>query len=101
MDNPGITISTPSSGGTVKAVFDGEVSSVSNLGDGMMVMVRHGKYFSVYSNLASASVSKGSQVRTGQAIGRAGTADDGNGGQIDFLLMIESRNVNPEPWFRR
>jgi murein hydrolase activator len=101
MDNPGITISTPSSGGTVKAVFDGEVSSVSNLGDGMMVMVRHGKYFSVYSNLASASVSKGSQVRTGQALGRAGTADDGNGGQIDFLLMIESRNVNPEPWFRR
>jgi septal ring factor EnvC (AmiA/AmiB activator) len=101
MDNPGITISTPSSGGTVKAVFDGEVSSVSNLGDGMMVMIRHGKYFSVYSNLASASVSKGSQVRTGQAIGRAGTADDGNGGQIDFLLMIESRNVNPEPWFRR
>ena len=101
MDNPGITISTPSSGGTVKAVFDGEVSSVSNLGDGMMVMVRHGKYFSVYSNLASASVSKGAQVRTGQAIGRAGTADDGNGGQIDFLLMIESRNVNPEPWFRR
>ena len=101
MDNPGITISTPSSGGTVKAVFDGEVSSVSNLGDGMMVMVRHGKYFSVYSNLASANVSKGTQIRTGQAIGRAGTADDGSGGQIDFLLMIESRNVNPEPWFRR
>lgn len=101
MDNPGITISTPSSGGSVKAVFDGEVSSVSNLGDGMMVMVRHGKYFSVYSNLSSASVSKGSQIRTGQTIGRAGTADDGSGGQIDFLLMIESRNVNPEPWFRR
>ena len=101
MDNPGITISTPSSGGTVKAVFDGEVSSVSNLGDGMMVMVRHGKYFSVYSNLSSANVSKGSQIKTGQSIGRAGVADDGSGGQIDFLLMVESRNVNPEPWFRR
>ena len=101
MDNPGITISTPSSGGTVKAVFEGEVSSVSNLGDGMMVMIRHGKYFSVYSNLSSASVSKGMQIRTGQSIGRTGTADDGSGGQIDFLLMIESRNVNPEPWFRR
>jgi septal ring factor EnvC (AmiA/AmiB activator) len=100
MDNPGITISTPSSGASVKAVFDGEVSSVSNLGDGMMVMVRHGKYFSVYSNLASANVSKGSQIRTGQTIGRAGIADDGSGGQIDFLLMIESRNVNPEPWLR-
>jgi septal ring factor EnvC (AmiA/AmiB activator) len=101
MDNPGITISTPSSGGTVKAVFDGEVSSVSNLGDGMMVMVRHGKYFSVYSNLSSSNVSKGSQIKTGQPIGRAGVADDGSGGQIDFLLMVESRNVNPEPWFRR
>lgn len=100
MDNPGITISTPSSGTNVKAVFDGEVSSVSNLGDGMMVMVRHGKYFSVYSNLSSANVSKGAQIRTGQSIGRAGTGDDGTGGQIDFLLMIESRNVNPEPWLR-
>lgn len=100
MDNPGITISTPSSGANVKAVFDGEVSSVSNLGDGMMVMVRHGKYFSVYSNLSSASVGKGSQIKTGQSIGRAGTGDDGSGGQIDFLLMVESRNVNPEPWLR-
>ena len=67
----------------------------------MMVMVRHGKYFSVYSNLSSANVGKGSQIKTGQSIGRAGVADDGSGGQIDFLLMIESRNVNPEPWFRR
>lgn len=99
-DNPGITVATPSSGATVKAIFDGEVSSVSNLGDGMMVMVRHGKYFSVYSNLSSASVSKGSQIKTGQVIGRSGPADDGTGGQIDFLLMVESRNVNPEPWLR-
>ena len=100
MDNPGITISTPASGANVKAVFEGEVSSVSNLGDGMMVMIRHGKYFSVYSNLSSVNVSKGAQIRTGQSIGRAGVADDGSGGQIDFLLMIESRNVNPEPWLR-
>jgi septal ring factor EnvC (AmiA/AmiB activator) len=100
MDNPGITVSTPSSGANVKAVFDGEVSSVSNLGDGMMVMIRHGKYFSVYSNLSSVGVSKGSQIKTGQSIGRAGADDDGSGGQIDFLLMIESRNVNPQPWLR-
>jgi len=81
-------------------VFDGEVSSVANLGDGMTVMVRHGKYFTVYSNLASAAVSKGTQIKTGQVIGRSGPADDGSGGQIDLLLMIESKNVNPEPWLR-
>ena len=101
MDNPGITIATPSAGTTVKAVFDGEVSAVSNTGDGMMVMIRHGKYFTVYSNLSSASVSRGDAVKTGQAIGRAAEADDGSGGQVDFMLMVESKNVNPQPWLKR
>lgn len=101
MDNPGITISTPSAGTTVKAVFEGEVSAVSNTGDGMMVMIRHGKYFTVYSNLSSASVSRGDAVRTGQAIGRAAEADDGSGGQLDFMLMIETKNVNPLLWLKR
>lgn len=100
-DNPGITISTPSAGTTVKAVFDGEVSAVSNLGDGMMVMIRHGKYFTVYSNLSSANVSRGTVIRTGQPIGRAAQADDGTGGQVDFMLMIENKNVNPRDWLRR
>jgi septal ring factor EnvC (AmiA/AmiB activator) len=99
-DNPGITISTPA-GATVKAVFSGEVAAVANLGDGMMVTIRHGKYFTTYSNLTSVGVSKGSSVSTGQTIGRAGQSDDGSGGQIDFILMIESKNVNPEPWLRR
>jgi len=99
-DNPGITISTPA-GASVKAVFSGEVAAVANLGDGMMVTLRHGKYFTTYSNLTSVSVGKGSSVSTGQAIGRAGQSDDASGGQIDFILMIETKNVNPEPWLRR
>lgn len=100
-DNPGITISTPSSGVAVKAVFDGEVSGVYNLGDGMAITIRHGKYFTTYSNLSSVSVSKGTSVKTGQQIGKAGKDDDGSGGQIDFILMIETRNVDPQPWLRR
>jgi murein hydrolase activator len=64
-------------------------------------MIRHGKYFTVYSNLSSASVSRGDNVRTGQAIGRTAQADDGSGGQLDFMLMVESQNVNPQPWLRR
>jgi septal ring factor EnvC (AmiA/AmiB activator) len=100
-DNPGITISTPSVGSPVKAVFAGEVAGVYNMGDGMAVTIRHGKYFTTYSNLSGVTVSKGSAVSTGQQIGRVGAADDGSGGQIDFILMIESKNVNPEPWLRR
>jgi len=100
-DNPGLTIATPSSGVAVKAVFDGEVSAVYSLGDGTAITIRHGKYFTTYSNLSGVSVSKGAAVKTGQQIGRAGKDDEGNGGQIDFILMIETRNVDPLPWLRR
>ena len=100
-DNPGITISTPSAGVAVKAVFEGEVSGVYNIGDGMVVTIRHGKYFTTYSNLSSVSVTKGAQVKTGQQIGKAGRDDEGAGGQVDFILMIESKNVDPLPWLRR
>lgn len=100
-DNPGITIATPSAGVPVKAVFDGEVVGVYNLGDGMAVTIRHGKYFTTYSNLSGVSVSKGATIKTGQQIGKAGKDDDGSGGQIDFILMIETKNVDPYPWLRR
>lgn len=102
-DNPGLTISTPSAGTTVKAVFDGEVLSVFNLGDGTMaVTISHGKYFTTYSNISNIAVSKGSNVRTGQAIGKAAADDEGgDGGKLDFLLMIDLKNVNPSPWMRK
>ncbi len=101
IDNPGITISTPTAGGSVKAIFNGEVSAVSNLGDSWMVMIRHGKYFSVYSNLGSVNVSKGNNISTGQVIGTSGVADDGSGGQVDLIMMNETQKINPTPWLRR
>ena len=99
MDNPCISISTPSAGVPVKSVFDGIVSGVTNTGEGMFVLVKHGNYFTGYT-LASASVGKGQSVSTGQTLGRAAGADDGSGGQVDFYLMIGEKNVNPRPWLR-
>lgn len=99
-DNPGITICIPSAGVSVKSVFDGQVLSVFNLGDGMSVMIKHGNFYTIYSNLSSVSVSKDAIVKTGQAIGRAGNDDDGNGGKIDFMLMQDKKNINPRPWLR-
>jgi murein hydrolase activator len=99
MDNPCLSISTPSAGVPVKSVFDGVVSGVTNTGEGMFVLVKHGNYFTGYT-LASASVSKGETVGTGQTLGRAAGADDGTGGQVDFYLMIGEKNVNPKPWLR-
>ncbi len=99
-DNPGITIATQV-GNAVKSVFVGEVVGVYNMGDGMAITIRHGKYFTTYSNLTAVSMAKGATVKTGQEIGRVGKDDYGNSGQIDFILMIERKNVNPEPWLRR
>ena len=100
--NSGITISTPSVNTTVKAAFDGEVTAVLNMDDGMAVMISHGKYRTVYSNLSGVSVSKGATVRTGQAIGRVGADDEGgSGGKLEFILMVDKQFVNPAPWLRR
>ncbi len=98
--SPGITIATQT-GSPVKAVFDGEVVAVFSVGEGMAVTLRHGKYFTTYSNLTGVGVSKGQTVKVGQQLGRAGQDDGGSGGQIDFILMIEKVNVNPEQWLKR
>ncbi len=99
-DNPGLTIGTRS-GAQVKAVFDGVVSAVHNYGDGAAIIIRHGKYYTSYSNLSGINASQGATVKRGQVIGRAGDSDDGSSGRIDFMLMIEAKNVNPAPWLRR
>ena len=101
IDNPGITIATPNAGTNVKAVFEGEVRGVYNLGDGMAVTIRHGKYFTTYSNLSSVSIAKGAMVKTGQIIGKTGKDDEGNGGQIDFIMTMETKKIDPQGWLRR
>ncbi|MBS1948060.1 MAG: peptidoglycan DD-metalloendopeptidase family protein [Bacteroidetes bacterium] len=99
-NSPGITIETRV-GSTVKAIFDGEVSSVFNIEGTSVVLIRHGKYFSSYSNLASVNVSKGEAVKAGQTVGKAGENADGSG-EIQLIIMNdESRNMNPEQWLRR
>jgi len=97
-ENPGVTIGAKI-GEPVKAVFDGEVTLVSYIEDKQAVFIKHGKYFTVYSNLASANVQRGDNVKTGQLIGKAGANDEGEG-QVDFIIMKETTNVNPEQWLR-
>lgn len=97
--NPGLTLETDE-GGAVKAIFDGEVVSVFDVEGESNVLIRHGKYFTTYGNLASTSVSKGTKVKAGQLLGRAATNADGNG-EIEFLLLLENKNLDPASWIRR
>ncbi len=95
-NNQGITIES-APGSSVIAVFDGEVQNVFNVGDVTAVMIRHGKYFSTYSNLASVSVSRGQQIKTGQMLGKLADI-----GQLEFVLSDEKDHLfDPEKWLRR
>jgi len=68
-NNNGVDISAPKSA-QVRAVFEGEVTSVLSIpGAGKVVIIRHGNYRTVYSNLQEAYVSVGMKVTTKQAIG--------------------------------
>jgi septal ring factor EnvC (AmiA/AmiB activator) len=95
-DNQGITIECPQ-GSWVKVVADGTVSIIFNVGDVMAVMVRHGSYFTTYSNLSGISVTKGEAVKTGQQLGRVGEI-----GQLEFVLSDEKDHLfDPEKWLRK
>jgi septal ring factor EnvC (AmiA/AmiB activator) len=99
--NSGITIITDKPGEQVKAAFNGEVVAIHDLGDSKAVFLKHGKYLTTYGKLSSVSVTMGERVTTGQMVGRTGSADNSVGGQIDFMLLIENREQNPELWLKR
>jgi septal ring factor EnvC (AmiA/AmiB activator) len=95
-DNPGVTVDAQP-GVAVKTVFEGVVSNIFNIGDVSAVMIRHGKYFTTYSNLSTVSVTQGEKLRTGQIIGRLAEI-----GQLEFVLSDEKgRNYDPERWLKR
>lgn len=99
IDNPGITIGSDV-GTSVKALFDGEVSSVTNIDNMQLVIIKHGRYFTAYSNLSGVNVSRGQEVHTGQVIGKVAANDEGVG-TIDVIISNERGNLNPESWLRR
>jgi septal ring factor EnvC (AmiA/AmiB activator) len=95
-DNIGVTIDAQP-GAAVKAVFDGLVESILYIGDVPAVMIRHGKYFTTYSNLSTVSVTKGEKIRMGQIVGQVDSK-----GQLEFIVSDEKGNYfDPERWLRR
>jgi murein hydrolase activator len=95
-NNQGITIEAAANS-SITAVCDGQVQSVFNVGDVMAVMIRHGKYFSTYSNLTSVAVSKGEAVKAGQLLGKLAEI-----GQLEFVLSdMNDHLFDPEKWLRK
>lgn len=99
LDNKGIDIKGKP-GAQARAVFDGEVSAIFQYNGLNNILVRHGNYISVYCNLSSVSVSKGSKVNTRTVLGTVHT--DGSGNTVlHFQLRKETAKLNPELWLGR
>nr|WP_314498273.1 peptidoglycan DD-metalloendopeptidase family protein [uncultured Chryseobacterium sp.] len=96
-ENNGIKISV-AKGTNAKAVFPGTVSSVMPAADGTKtVLIKHGDYFSIYSNLSNNTVSKGQQVSAGTSVGMVAQDFDGSY-TLDFQIWRGDTPVDPLGW---
>lgn len=98
-NNNGVDIRTES-GADARCVFKGVVTKVFVVpGYNSSVIVRHGNYLTVYSNLSRVYVKAGDQVGTKQAIGKIYfDAEEGNQAILHFQVWKEMTKQNPEGW---
>jgi len=89
-------------GSPVRAVFRGEVSSVIVIpGAGKAVMLSHGAYRTVYSNLREVAVNKGDKVETKQVVGTVMTEDGASTAHIEIWRIASDgqlHKVDPAAW---
>lgn len=102
VDNSGIDLQG-APGAEARAVFDGVVTTIFVMeGFNNSIIVRHGNYLTVYSNITDVYVTKGSKVKTGQALGKIYSDPDlGGATQLHFQVWKERTKLNPEHWLRR
>lgn len=100
IQNLGVDIRT-TKGSRVKSVFEGEVCKVwSGPNGNKVVIIRHGEYMTVYTNLASVSVRDGMKVSTGQTIGVVAT-NENNQSEMNFQVRKGVSCQNPVLWLKR
>jgi len=101
-NNPGIEIT--SLGKTaVRSIFKGEVAKVFSIqGANWTVIIRHGKYLTVYQNIVDLKVKTGDRVETKQEIGNVFCeTDNGNKAILKFMIYEEKEKQDPEVWITK
>jgi septal ring factor EnvC (AmiA/AmiB activator) len=95
----GIEIALPI-GSSIRCVADGEISYISEVEGEQMIIIKHGKYFTGYTNLSSVNVSKNQAVKAGTLLGKSGASIDGEGSLIFMIMNDKSTPINPELWLK-
>ncbi|MBI9038568.1 MAG: peptidoglycan DD-metalloendopeptidase family protein [Bacteroidales bacterium] len=99
--NNGIDILT-NEGEKVRAVFDGVVSNILLIPNlNTVVIIKHGEYLTVYSNLSKVYVEKGDRVKTKQNIGIIHTNKSESKSELNFQIWKGQQLQNPAYWIKK
>lgn len=100
IENPGVDIQTQKDE-VVRAVFDGEVSKIASIPgmNGIVIIIQHGEYRTVYANLRNALVNMGDTVKTKDPIGEVFTDSDGVS-EVQFQVWKNFSKLDPLAWLQ-
>jgi len=98
LNNNGIDISTTQNS-KVKCIFEGVARKVVAIpGANLTVIVRHGNYLTVYSNLVDVDVQPGQRIGRGEVIGQVFTDRSNSENVLHLEIYHENERLNPEEW---
>jgi septal ring factor EnvC (AmiA/AmiB activator) len=90
-----------SPGSEVRAVFEGTVTWISDLGQyDKCVMVRSGEYVVGYGNIAVPAVKSGDRVSLNQSLGRLNTSQNPDRHLVMVWMQHGDTVLDPEQWLR-
>jgi murein hydrolase activator len=99
--NNGIDILTEP-GNEARAIFNGVVTRVMNVpNNNNVVIIRHGEFLTVYSNLDQVYVKIGEKVATKQKIGTVFTNKADSKTELHFEVWQSKTLLDPEIWLAR
>lgn len=84
---------------SARSIFKGQVTAISAIaGANMTVIIRHGKYLSVYNNLVNVKVKTGDIVETKQEIGEIFYDLKVTNNSVLKFMIFEQKYLDPEQW---
>jgi len=96
--NNGVKITTEE-GAEIRSIFDGQVSRIIDIpGAGKAVIVSHGDYFTVYSNLLEVSVKRGETVLLKEKLGTVITKNTEKETITELQIWKGSEKMDPSSW---
>lgn len=86
----------------VRNIHEGQVVSVFTIpGYQNAVMVKHGDYYTTYSNVAKVYVKQGQYLKKGGQIGTIGRDSNTGGHLVHFEIWHNKYKENPATWLKR